>query len=207
MMRSSVVLPQPDGPRSTIVSPALIVEVERLSARVPSGNVFAQRAIATHAALALAAGRVAPLHRRRSRARDEPLHRDQQRHDHQEEHDRVGASRSRGASRRSCRRGRRAASCVSGVCSIHVMLNSPIDSVTTISAPARMPERAFGHDHAEEALRESRRRGSPRLPRACARSIAAITASTERTMNGSVNSDVADEDEQPARAEARASSP
>ena len=43
MMRSVVVLPQPEGPRNTIVSPALMVRSSGSSARVPSANVLAQR--------------------------------------------------------------------------------------------------------------------------------------------------------------------
>ena len=42
MMRSMVVLPQPDGPSSTTVSPPEIVIDRRSSARVPSVKVLAQ---------------------------------------------------------------------------------------------------------------------------------------------------------------------
>ena len=42
MMRSMVVLPQPDGPSSTTVSPPEIVIDRRSSARVPSAKVLAQ---------------------------------------------------------------------------------------------------------------------------------------------------------------------
>ena len=41
-MRSVVVLPQPDGPSNTTVSPAAMSSVSGSSARVPSGKVLAQ---------------------------------------------------------------------------------------------------------------------------------------------------------------------
>ncbi len=67
------------------------------------------------------------------------------------------------------------------------MLNSPMESVTTMSEPARMPERQFGSTTVKTRLKNP----APRLAAPSSsvfRSIAPITARTERTMNGSVNS-------------------
>ena len=41
MIRKVVVLPQPEGPRKTTVSPSSISRLSGESARVPSANVFA----------------------------------------------------------------------------------------------------------------------------------------------------------------------
>src|SRR5205085_2809795 len=74
-----------------------------------------------------------------------------------------------------------------GVCSIQVILNSPIDSVTTIRLPATIPGREFG----STTLKNRWRKVAPRLAAASSsvfRSIADITATTERTMKGSVKS-------------------
>ena len=49
MMRSMVVLPQPEGPSSTSVSPRAISSVAGSSARVPSANVLPQASMRTEA--------------------------------------------------------------------------------------------------------------------------------------------------------------
>ncbi len=67
------------------------------------------------------------------------------------------------------------------------MLNSPIDRVTTMRAPARMPEAQFGSTTPVK-------RGQKVAPRLAApssrplRSMEESTARTARTMNGSVKS-------------------
>ncbi|MCY1384287.1 hypothetical protein D9M69_725240 [compost metagenome] len=74
-----------------------------------------------------------------------------------------------------------------GVCSIQVRLNSPTDSVTTISAPARMPWRQLGRI----TVKKRCMRPAPRLEAASSSvriSMADRIASTARTMKGSVNS-------------------
>ena len=65
------------------------------------------------------------------------------------------------------------------------MLNSPMESVTTISAPARMPARTLGSTTPKKRWRNE----APRLrapSSSVGRSIEDSTASTARTMNGSV---------------------
>ena len=47
MIRSMVVLPQPDGPRKTSVSPRAMSSVTGSSARVPSANVLPQASTRT----------------------------------------------------------------------------------------------------------------------------------------------------------------
>ena len=67
------------------------------------------------------------------------------------------------------------------------MLNSPIDSVTTISEPASMPARQLGSTMWKKRWRKLA--PSEAAPSSSVfRSIAISTASTERTMKGSVNS-------------------
>src|SRR5436305_1166816 len=100
MMRSVVVLPQPDGPSSTTVSPASIERSSGSSAFVPSSNVLPQRCsrMRTPCALSLMTWLPCAIRYwscRRSRYRDDfsrapprlgkELYRDQQRHDHDEE--------------------------------------------------------------------------------------------------------------------------
>ncbi|KOS94118.1 hypothetical protein DM45_3373 [Burkholderia mallei] len=75
---------------------------------------------------------------------------------------------------------------VSGVWSIHVRLNSPIDSVSTASAPATMPGRRFGSTIvAKRVANDAPRLAAPSS--SVRRSARAATAATARTMNGSVN--------------------
>ena len=61
MMRKVVVLPQPEGPRNTTVSPAPIVRSSGSSARVPSANVLAQRSSVIEMGLAASGMAVTPL--------------------------------------------------------------------------------------------------------------------------------------------------
>ena len=72
-----------------------------------------------------------------------------------------------------------------GVCSIQVRLNSPIDRVNTISAPARMPGTPLGI-----AMWKKRcQKPAPRLAAPSSNSfrlIEVMIAITERTMNGRV---------------------
>src|SRR3954471_8198595 len=75
MMRRRVVLPQPDGPRSTSVSPSATSRSSVLSPRVPSGNVLATERRRIISALT-------PL---TDSLFCEPLQSDEQRHDHEEE--------------------------------------------------------------------------------------------------------------------------
>ena len=71
------------------------------------------------------------------------------------------------------------------MCSIQVRLNSPSESVTTISAPARIPGLAFG-----TMTSKNRRHGAApseaALSSSVFTSIAASTGITARTMNGNV---------------------
>jgi len=67
-----------------------------------------------------------------------------------------------------------------------VVLNSPMDRITTISDPARIPERQFG----SATVASRRQKPAPRLAAPSSsvfRSVADSTARTARTMNGSVN--------------------
>ena len=91
-MRSAVVLPQPDGPRITTVSPRAISKLTGSSARVPSAKTLPHASTTTCAPVARtaspragdAAGNSAGQHGGR-------LHQQQQRNDHEEEKQRVGA--------------------------------------------------------------------------------------------------------------------
>src|SRR5690606_39940553 len=92
MMRSVVVLPQPDGPRKTTVSPASIARFSGSSARVPSAKVLAQlRRVMARGAL-VSVILVVLCHEFLQARLREKLQRDEKRHDHQEEYQRVGTA-------------------------------------------------------------------------------------------------------------------
>src|SRR6516165_3575514 len=93
MMRNSVVLPQPDGPSRTTVSPRATSSETGSSARVPSPKVLPQaasRSATPCVSLMIDASWPFPFAARAAGAIGGELHRREQRDDHHEEHQRIG---------------------------------------------------------------------------------------------------------------------